>query len=138
MGLGRSVAGCQEGGIRPWSKARAPFCGARGVPARQLHIEHVVAFTTLHRGQGVTERCLQHSAARGALELEGRLIGHRAGFRGSAECAHTGKRLSRIEKFNFNRGKPHNASAGDADARLIAFLGWLGAPPAAAGWNASR
>ena len=54
--------------------------GAR-VPARQLHIEHVVAFTTLHRGQGVTERCLQHSAARGALELEGRLIGHRAGFR---------------------------------------------------------
>ena len=54
--------------------------GAR-VPARQLYVEHVVAFTALHRSQCGPERCLQHSAARGALELEGRPIGHRAGFR---------------------------------------------------------
>jgi len=54
--------------------------GAR-VPARQLHIEHLGAFTALHRSEGVPERGLQHSAARGALELEGHLIGHRNAFK---------------------------------------------------------
>ena len=51
------------------------------MPARQLHIKNLGAFTALHRSEGVPERGLQHSAARGALELEGHLIGHRNAFK---------------------------------------------------------
>ena len=67
--------------------------GAR-VPARQLHIEHLGAFTALHRSEGVPERGLQHSAARGALELEGHLIGHRKAFKPAP--SETVTRLARL------------------------------------------
>ena len=74
LGVGPIVEGCRERGIRPCS---VPW----RVPARQLHIKDLGAFTALHRSEGVPERGLQHSAARGALELEGHLIGHRNAFK---------------------------------------------------------
>jgi hypothetical protein len=80
LGVGRSWKGAENAVSTRARKPGLRSVGAR-VPARQLHIEHLGAFTALHRSEGIAERCLQDSAARGALELEGHLVGHRKAFR---------------------------------------------------------